>query len=151
MSPQAKRFFQIWIGNTFGVLVAAHLVPGIEYDNLAGLIIAALLLGVLNAFVRPILLLLALPLVLLTLGLFMLVINGVMLYWVGALIKTFHVSGFWPAFFGALIVSLVSLAFGAFFPVPGQQTQWRVRTWRTTRRPSKPPPDDDDGGPIIDV
>ena len=89
MQPQTTkllRFLQSWIINTFAVLVAAIILRGhIRYENSVDLIVAALLLGILNAFVKPILMLLALPLVIFTLGLFTFVINGLLLYFVGML------------------------------------------------------------------
>src|SRR5579872_1107572 len=73
-------FLKRWIITTVAVLVAASLVPGIHYDSIEGLIIATLLLGFLNAVVRPVLIVLSLPLLLVTLGLFLLVINALLLY-----------------------------------------------------------------------
>ena len=92
-----------------GVLAAAYLVRGINYDSWTSLLFASLLLGVFNAVLRPVLLLLSLPLLLLTLGLFTLVINALLLYFVGSLVEGFHVARFSSAFWGALIISLVSL------------------------------------------
>jgi putative membrane protein len=100
-----KEFLQRWLITTVAVLVAAHIVPGIEYTNVTDLFVASLLLGVLNAIARPILMLLSLPLVILSLGLFLLVINAGLLYFVGWVVKGFNVAGFWSAFFGALIIS----------------------------------------------
>jgi putative membrane protein len=125
------------------VLVAAHLVRGISYDSFTGLLIASLVLGVLNAFLRPLLLLLSLPLLLFSLGLFVLVINAFLLYFVGWLVKSFHVASFGAAFWGALVISLVSMLVNSLMgPETGKVSQ-------------RPPPDtkrpDDDGGPVIDV
>lgn len=89
-----------------GLWVAAHVVPGITYDSLGSLMAAAALLGVINAVIRPILVILTLPLTILTLGLFLLVINAMTLGLTSALLHGFHVHGFWAAFWGALIVSV---------------------------------------------
>ena len=146
MSSKAKTFFQRWVVNTLGVLVAANVVSGIRYDTFLGLILAALFLGILNAFVRPVMILLALPLLLVTLGLFILVINALLLYFVGGLLKTFHVDSFGAAFIGALIISIVSLV-----------VNWLLGTGETriqVDRGRRPPPSSGPGGgsgPVIDV
>jgi putative membrane protein len=91
-----------------GLWVAAHFVPGIRVDSLPSLAAAALLLGVINAIVRPILFILTLPLTILTLGLFLLVINAAMLLLTAHFLHGFHVHGFWAALWGSIVVSLVS-------------------------------------------
>jgi putative membrane protein len=93
---------------TLALLVAAHVVPGIRLDGLASALIAGLLLGLINAIVRPILVVLTFPITLLTLGFFLLVLNAFCLWLVSVFVSGFRVAGFWPAFWGALIVSLVS-------------------------------------------
>ena len=94
---------------TLALLVAAYLLrPGIQLDGLASALVAALLLGLVNAIVRPILVVLTFPITLLTLGLFLLVLNAFCLWLVSVFVPGFHVAGFWPAFWGALIVSVVS-------------------------------------------
>jgi putative membrane protein len=94
---------------TLALLVAAYLVrPGIQLDGLASALVAGLLLGVVNAIVRPILVVLTFPITLLTLGLFLLVLNAFCLWLVSVFVPGFRVAGFWPAFWGALIVSVVS-------------------------------------------
>src|ERR1017187_6468862 len=106
MQPKLKRFIQSWAINTLAVGVAGCIVKGIHYENSPDLIIASLLLGILNAFLRPIILLLALPLLIFTLGLFLLVINALLLYFVGILLHPyFYVDDFWSAFWGALVIS----------------------------------------------
>ena len=77
------EFIKRWMVTTVGVLVAARFVSGISYDNTAALLLASLVLGVLNAVLRPVMLLLSLPLVIVTLGLFTLVVNGALLLLVG--------------------------------------------------------------------
>jgi putative membrane protein len=96
-------------------MVASSIIHGIRYDSAASLIGAALLLGILNAFLRPILLILSAPLILLTLGLFILVVNGLMLFVVPGIVIGFHVDGFWSAFWGAIVISVVSWMLSAFF------------------------------------
>jgi len=144
MSPSQKKFLQSWLINTIAVLIAAQIVHGIRYDSTAGLIIATLLLGVLNAFLRPLLLLLSLPLVVVTLGLFIVVINAVLLYWVGNLLRDFHVDTFRSAFWGALLISIITVVLNA---VTG------LRNARIVIHRSQPPKrmDNDGGGRIIDV
>ncbi len=101
MPPTLKKFLQSWLINTLAVLLAVSIVPGLHYDKFTDLMTASLLLGILNAFLRPILLLVALPLLIFTLGLFMLVINGLLLYFVGFLLQPqFTVNSFWAAFWG---------------------------------------------------
>ncbi len=97
------------------VMVAASIISGIRYDTAGALIGAALLLGILNAFVRPVLLILSAPLILLTLGFFILVVNGLMLYWVPSFVDGFHVDSFGTAFWGAILISIISWMLSAFF------------------------------------
>ncbi len=143
MPPRLKRFIQSWIINTFAVLVAVLILPGIKYDRIIDLFAASLLLGVLNAFVRPILFLVALPLVIFSLGLFWFVINALMLYCVGWLLPGFHVQSFWWAFGGALIISLVS------FPL--NLATGTSRTKIQFHHHRRPPGSDSGNGPVIDV
>lgn len=89
--------------------VGVWLIPGLEYRDSASLAVAALLLGLVNAFLRPILFWLTLPLTVLTLGIFLLILNAAMLGLVGWLVPGFVVDGFFAAFFGAIVVGLVSL------------------------------------------
>ena len=110
-----RHFVFRWIATTIAVMVAAALIHGIRYDSFGSLIGAALLLGILNAFVRPVLLVLSAPLILLTLGFFILVVNGLMLLLVPSLVHGFHVDSFWSAFWGAIVIGLVSWILSAFF------------------------------------
>lgn len=124
--------------------MAANIVPGITYTP-GGLVLAALLLGILNAFVRPIMVLLSLPLLIFTLGLFILVINAVLLYWVGHLLQpNFMVDSFVAAFWGSLVISLVSLVLNSLTKSGDSRLQFRQG-----KPPPRPPKDD--GGPVIDV
>ncbi len=111
-----------WIITTLSLFVAAALVPGIRVgrDAWSAFAVMAIILGLINAFVRPILKLLSCPLIILTLGLFSLVINGVTLWLASAIAVDwfhvgFYVDGFLPAFLGAIIVSLVSVVLTAIF------------------------------------
>jgi len=149
MQPGTKRFLrflQAWLINTLAVLVAAIILRGhMHYQTPVDLIVASLLLGILNAFVRPILMLLALPLLIFTLGLFMLVINALLLYFVGILMGShFQVDSFGFAFLGAIIISLVSIALNAL-------TGTGKARVNVQRRPPAPPSKSDDDGPVIDV
>lgn len=110
-----RRFVFRWLITAFAVFVASPIV-GINYgQSLSCLLGTALLLGIVNAFVRPVLLMLSAPLILLTLGLFIFVVNGLMLLFVGELVPCFDVPGFWGAFFGAIIISIISWILSAFF------------------------------------
>lgn len=141
----AVVFAQRWIINTLAVLVATQIVTGIRYDSVTSLFVASLIFGILIAFLRPLLFLLTLPLVVVTLGLFVLVINAGLLYLVGSLVKGFHVDGFWPAFWGALVISLVSLVLNTLTGT-GES---RVRVRRPA--PGSKPAGGDGNGPVIDV
>jgi putative membrane protein len=110
-----RHFVFRWAITTVAVMVASSILSGIRYDSVGSLIGAALLLGILNAFVRPVLLILSAPLILLTLGFFILVVNGLMLLVVPGIIGGFHVDGFGSAFWGAIVIGLVSWLLSAFF------------------------------------
>ena len=94
----------------FALWAATELVPGLEVRGVFSLLLAALGFGLVNAFVRPVAVLLSLPLTVLTLGLFLLVVNAAMLGLTALLVPGFHVVGFWPAFWGAVVVSITSWA-----------------------------------------
>jgi putative membrane protein len=91
-----------------GLWLATEWIQGLSIDAPMTLVVAAVLLGIVNAFIRPLLILLTLPFTVVTLGLFLLVVNAAMLALVAALLPGMHVSGFWAAFWGALVVSIVS-------------------------------------------
>lgn len=90
------------------LLVVAELVPGIAVEGIFTAIIAAIILGLFNLIARPILLLLTLPITIVTLGLFIFVINAFLFWFVASFIEGFDVSGFFPALLGSLIVSIIS-------------------------------------------
>ena len=96
------------IANTLAILAAAYIVPGIEVSGGLALIAAALVLALINAVVRPVLLFLTLPFTLVTLGLFIFLLNAFCLWLTSVLVKGFDVQGFWSAVLGAMIVSAVS-------------------------------------------
>ena len=103
------RGFLIRCGITaVAVLMASHIIPGIEMHSLLAGIVAAIVLSFLNALVRPLLYLLSAPIILLSLGLFMVMINAFLLHVVSFFVKGFVVEGFWPAIGGAVLISIVS-------------------------------------------
>jgi len=97
-----------WLVITVAILLASTIVPGIRVESLMTAIIAAAILGVINTFLRPVLLILTLPLTILTLGIFTFVLNAFMLLLVAYFVDGFEIDGFWWAFLGALIISIVS-------------------------------------------
>ena len=141
-----KRFLQSWAINTAAVLVAVHVVPGIHFKDTSlwtpfG---TSLVLGILTAFIRPVLMVLALPLLIFTLGLFTLVINALLLYFVSFLLnRYFEVDSFGSAFLGALVISVVSMLLNLL------TGNTRAKAHFHHRR--RPPDSGGDGGPVIDV
>ncbi len=103
-----------WLTLTGAILLASYMLDGIHVSGFASALGAAAILGILNAFFRPIALILTLPINILTLGLFTFVINAVMLKMASGVISGFDVHGFWPAVFGSLIISLVSWGLNTF-------------------------------------
>jgi putative membrane protein len=156
MNPKtqsAVRFLQTWVINTLAVLVTVEILHNhITYgDKIENLLIVSLLLGILNAFVRPILMLIALPLLIFTLGLFTLVINALLLAFLTKLLPFFHITGdgvnfsFGYAFLGALMISLIALALNVLTGNARVKVQ---------KRPQDPPNHSGGGGgngPVIDV
>jgi len=98
----------IWILNAVALLIVAYILPGITVGSFFSALIAALVLGLLNTLVKPVLVLLTLPITVVTLGLFLLVINALVFWLAGSVLKGFHVEGFWWAMLGALVYSLIS-------------------------------------------
>lgn len=101
------RLLLRWLVSALGLILITRLIPGIGVESFYTALIAALILGLINAIIRPVVKLLALPINLLTLGLFSLVINALMFWLASTVVKGFEVTGFWPAFWGALIMSVV--------------------------------------------
>jgi putative membrane protein len=102
------RLLLVWVVNTVALLAVAYLMPSVRIDSYTTAIIAAALLGLANTVVRPILVILTLPVTILTLGLFIFVINGLIFLGVAHLLQGFEVAGFWPAVVAAIVFSLVS-------------------------------------------
>jgi len=109
------RLLLKWVLNSFALFFVMKLIPGIQIDRFRDLLVGALVIGLLNAFLRPIVILLTLPVTVLTLGLFTLVINGLMFYLAAQLVEGFHVSGFFIAFVAALLFSLFSFVLNMLF------------------------------------
>lgn len=97
------------------LLVVSHIVNGFEVRSFGSALLAALVLGLVNAVLRPIVVLLSLPITILTFGLFLLVVNALMLMVVGAVVPGVRLRGFGPAFWGALLLSILNLVIGAIF------------------------------------
>jgi putative membrane protein len=108
-----------WLLNAIALLAVAYLLPSIHVASFGAALIAALVLGLVNTLIRPVLVVLTLPVTLLTLGLFLLVINGLLFWLVGNLLDGFSVGGFWPGVFGALLYSLISWLLGSLLQ-PGE-------------------------------
>ncbi len=106
-------FLVQWAITALSLWVASLIFRGLKFDSTSALVVSALLLGLANALVKPLLIVLTLPLTLLTFGLFLLVINALMVLLVSALVRGFKVSGFWTAFFASIFVSILSIAVGS--------------------------------------
>lgn len=115
MASEILALLARWAVISFSLFVAAFLVKGIQILDFWSGLAAAALLGIVNTVVRPVLVVLTLPITLVTLGLFLLVINALMLELVAWLIDGFSISGFWSALFGSLIISFVSWLINRFF------------------------------------
>ena len=147
MSPKLKKFLASWAINTLAVALAGLIMhKHIHYQKTEYLLAASLLLGILNAVLKPVIMFLALPLLVFTLGLFMFVINALLLYFVGFLLHPyFSVDTFWSAFWGALIISVVSVVLNS---ITGAGNS-RIEIHRGRRPPPGAGPGG--GGPVIDV
>lgn len=106
-------FLMQWASTALSLWVASFVFKGIRFDSTSSLVVAALVLGFVNALLRPLLIVLTLPLSLLTLGLFLLVINALMLMLVSAWVRGFTVSGFWTAFFASIFITLLGMFFSS--------------------------------------
>ena len=98
----------VWLVNTVSLIAVAYLMPSIRVSDFITALVAALVLGLVNTIIRPVLVVLTLPVTLVTLGLFILVINGLLFWFVGSFVKGFVVDGFWAGFLGAIVYSLIS-------------------------------------------
>jgi putative membrane protein len=115
-----KGFLLRLLITALGLWVADRLLPGIAITGTGSLIISALLLGLVNAVIRPVILILTLPLTVITLGLFVLIVNGISLAIAAWLVPGFHIVGLWSATLGAIIVGLTSWAASAFIGGSGK-------------------------------
>jgi len=117
MPNKLARFVLHWLVTSLSLWVASRVFSGIHFADTSSLIISALLLGFVNAIVRPVLIVLTLPLTVLTLGIFLLVINAVMLLLVSALVSGFTISNFGTAFLASIFISITSFLIGAVLGV----------------------------------
>jgi len=165
MQPKLKEFLQRWAVTTAAVLAAEYLITGIRYDNWKALLVATLLLGIFNAVLRPLLLvatvgilgvanvilglrtlMVTLPLQIALFGFLLLAINAVLLLLVGQLVSSFHVDGFWMAFKGGLVISIISLLLNSLTGTGGARVQiHRGKPPGSTNR------SDGGDGPVIDL
>lgn len=102
------RLLLVWLINAVALLAVPYIIPSITVDSFTTALIAALILGLINTIIRPILVILTLPVTLLTLGLFIFVINGLLFWFVGDILSGFHVAGFWAGVFGSIVYSVIS-------------------------------------------
>ncbi|MFZ0484415.1 MAG: phage holin family protein [Desulfobacterales bacterium] len=114
-----RGLFLRWLILTFSIIATSYLIDGIQVSGFLSAFSAAAILGILNAFFRPILLILTLPVNILSLGLFTFVINAIVLMMVSGVISGFEVNGFWSAMFGSLLISLVSWLLTSFISERG--------------------------------
>ena len=103
----------VWLINALALLALPYLVPSVQVDSFYTALIAALVLGLVNTLIRPLVVLLTLPVTVLTLGLFIFVINGLLFWFAASFVEGFSVAGFWSAFFGAIVYALISWAASA--------------------------------------
>ena len=102
------NFIVRWGINSLAIFIVAHIVRGIEVSSTATVLVIALVLGIINAFLRPLIILITMPINILTLGIFTLFINGALFYLVSKIVKGFVITGFWPAFWGYILFSIIS-------------------------------------------
>ena len=107
------RLLLTWLINALALLAIKYIMPSITVDSFVTALIVAVVLGFINTLIRPIFVILTLPVTILTLGLFIFVINGLLFWAVGSFVPGFHVDGFWSGVFGAIIYSIISWALSA--------------------------------------
>src|SRR2546427_6453024 len=110
LRSMALNLLLVWLINALALLALPYLVPSVQVDGFTTALVAALLLGLVNTLIRPLLVLLTLPVTVLTLGLFVFVINGLIFWFVASFVEGFKVAGLWSAFFGAIVYALISWA-----------------------------------------
>ena len=129
MLDNMMAFLAHWGVTSLSLWVASLMFHGISFSSKKSLLISALLLGLVNAVIRPVIIVLTIPLTLITFGFFLLVINALMMLLVSALVPGFRLSGFWTAFFASIVVTIVSLFVGMmvfqseenYFEIPTEQ------------------------------
>ena len=126
MLANLTPFLLHWLITAFALWVASHVFKKMRFDSAGALIVSALLLGLANAVVRPLLVFLTLPLTVVTFGLFLLVINALMLMLVAKLVSGFHLDGFWTAFWASIFMALISFVLGAF--ILGGTPEFTIQT-----------------------
>jgi putative membrane protein len=107
------KLLLVWLINAVALVAVAYLLPGIAVQSFVTALVAALVLGLVNTVIRPVLVLLTLPVTVITLGLFIFLINGLLFWFVGSFITGFVVAGFWWGVIGAIVYSIVSWALAA--------------------------------------
>ena len=122
-SHLAVRWLLIWVYNALVLLALAYVLPGIHVDGLMSALVAAIILGLVNTVLRPLLVVLTLPVTVRSFGLFIFIINGALFWLVGSTLKGFEVEGFWVGVLGALLYSLSSLIPMLFFRRKNRQWQ----------------------------
>jgi putative membrane protein len=122
-----------WLAYTLAVGIAAYILPGIQLDGVFAALVTAMILGLVNGFVRPILFIFTLPLTILTLGLFTFVLNALMVLFTAAIVPGFHVAGFWWALIFSLLLSVVMFLLGEMTEPPERTVRY-VRYGTTYRR-----------------
>ena len=118
------RILLVWLINACSLIAVHYVLPSVRVDSFYIALLTALLLGLVNTLIRPLLVIVTLPITILTLGLFTLVINGLLFWFVASFVQGFHVGGFWSAFWGAIVYSVISSA----------------ASWLLLPRPGFPPP-----------
>jgi len=135
-----------------GVVMGSFMLSGIDYDTNGTLLLVAILLGFFSSALKPLLVVMALPFVVMTMGLGLLIINALLYMLVGSMVEGFYVEGFWAAFFGALIISFLNVLFGAW--INGLKSKVRVNVGgigappRRAAKPQRIPKAKDD---VIDI
>jgi putative membrane protein len=170
MPPKLKEFLQRWAITTVAVLAAAHMVEKIHYDHWHGLLIATLLLGLLNAFLRPLILIatvgllgafnfalglrfaiVTLPLQIISFGFFLLALNALLLLFVGHLVPSFHADEFWTAFKGGLVISVISLLLNSLTGTGNARVTMQRGKPGSSPGNSNRPDSGGGNGPVIDI
>ena len=110
------RLLLQWLVNALALFALPYIFTSITVDSFVTALVVALVLGLINTLIRPLLVILTLPVTIVTLGLFIFVINGLLFWAVGSFVPGFHVAGFWSGVFGAIVYSLISWALSALIP-----------------------------------